>query len=181
MWYPNNNPNSGQPNGQPTYQPPTGYNGWQPNGQTNYQPNGNPVYNWPTTGDSNVPSDYNYNVPNNLNNVPPMQPAFDPQAELYRQATKRAEAKLHFYKHLRSYIVVNIILWGIAILTGLHSFGHSWSFWAVGWPIWVTAFWGIGLVSEYINVFVINENRKQKMIDEEMNRLYYRNWTDKHL
>lgn len=175
MWNPNNQPYNNPNSGQPNYQPPTGYNG-----QPNNQMYGTPNYSWPNTDDTNAASGYNYNVPNNIN-VPPTPPMYDPQADLYRQATKRAEARLHFSQHLRSYVVVNLILWGIAILTGLHSFGHYWAFWAIGWPIWVTVFWGIGLAWEYINVFVMNENRKQKMIDEEMNRLYYRNWTDKHL
>jgi len=97
------------------------------------------------------------------------QPSLDPQAELYRRAAKRADAKLHFYRHLRSYLIVNIFLWLIALFTGFNS--GSGSFWSFGWPLWVTLFWGIGLVFEYVNVFMINDQRKQDMIEAEMRRM----------
>ena len=37
--------------------------------------------------------------------------------ELYRRAAKRADEKIGFYKHLSSYIVVNVILIVLNFLT----------------------------------------------------------------
>lgn len=153
-------------NGQSYYQPPSNYSPNVSSTQNSWQTNQAPNFTWPDTdGSNNAVQGYT------ISPVPPTglpyTPIYTSQTELYRQATKRADAKLHFYQHLRSYIIVNVILWGIAIITGFDS-GNFWSF---TWPIWVTIFWGVGLVAEYVNVFGINDQRRQSLIEEEMRRM----------
>jgi hypothetical protein len=90
-------------------------------------------------------------------------PPIDPQAEAYRQATRRVKAKLDFRRHLQSYLVVNAFLWAIALITmnpGRPSF----------WPIWITVFWGIGLFAQYWQISGREDEQRRRMIDEEMRR-----------
>jgi uncharacterized membrane protein len=66
----------------------------------------------------------------------------DEQAR-YEEAKKRVEEIKGFYLHLVSYIVVNLVLLAINLLT---SPEHLWFF----WPL---AGWGIGLVLHAFTVF----------------------------
>lgn len=138
----NNAPASGYPP-PANYQAPPGY-GYSPN--YGYPPNAN---------------SYTYGSP------PVGMPApFDPQAEAYKRAAKRVKAKLDFYKSLTSYVIVNAICWGIALITlprGVSFFAY--------WPIWMTVFWGIGLASQWWSAFGMSEQRHQDMIEEEMRRM----------
>ena len=69
------------------------------------------------------------------------------ESELYSRAEKRVDEKMGFYRHLYSFIAVNIIL---IIINVLFSRGEWWFY-------WVTLFWGIGLVSHYLKTFVFFE------------------------
>lgn len=107
--------------------------------------------------------------PNNYYAYPPagspgLPVPLDPQAEAYRLAAKRVNARLDFYKHLTSYVIVNVFLWSIALLSGSLFRGGF-------WPIWITVFWGIGLASQAWQVFGSFEHRQQQMIEEEMRRM----------
>ena len=55
---------------------------------------------------------------------------------LWRQAKARAK----FTSHLLTYLFINALLWAIWFLTGRQSDPFP-------WPLWVSFFWGIGLVS----------------------------------
>ncbi|HEX2915255.1 MAG TPA: 2TM domain-containing protein [Chloroflexia bacterium] len=119
---------------------------------------------------------YGYNSYNS-GYIPPAPPSAgfystppqDPQAEAYRQAVKRVNARLAFYRHLATYVIVNAFLWGIAIIGWLSS-GHHWGLGSF-WPIWITVFWGIGLLSQAWQVFGMSDNRRQQMIEEELRRI----------
>lgn len=87
----------------------------------------------------------------------------DPQAEAYRQASRRVRARLDFQKNLRAYLLVNGLLWVIYFLT--MNPAHP-SF----WPIWSTVFWGIGLLAQWWNLSGRQEDRQRHMIEEEMRR-----------
>ncbi|NWJ96202.1 MAG: 2TM domain-containing protein [Chloroflexi bacterium] len=100
--------------------------------------------------------------------VPPVIPPMMPD-EAYRQAEQRVNAKLRFYKHLTSYLLVNALLWTIAVINWASTGFGSIS--ALIWPIWVTVFWGIGLASDYIQTFGLNTATRQRMIEEEMRRM----------
>ncbi len=100
----------------------------------------------------------------------PPPPVIDPtQAELYRRAEARVRAKMHFYRHLTSYVLVNALLWFIAVTTWITT-THG-SIWTLIWPIWVTVFWGIGLISDFIKTFGFGEHTTQRMIEEEMRKM----------
>ena len=51
-------------------------------------------------------------------------------------AVKRLKAKRDFQMHVGAYLIVNAMLVGIWAFSGRGSF----------WPVWVMAFWGVGLV-----------------------------------
>jgi hypothetical protein len=94
------------------------------------------------------------------------------EEEAYRRAKKRVNEKLSFYNNLRSYITTNIVLWGIWFAIFITSGSRQGI-----WPIWVTAFWGIGLALHFFNVFgwpqkldFMNEKDRQHLIEEEMKR-----------
>jgi hypothetical protein len=61
-------------------------------------------------------------------------------------------ARRDFYRHLSSYVTTNAFLVLIWAVTGAHAF----------WPIWVIAFWGIGLASHAARVFVFHEEFGQR-------------------
>ena len=87
------------------------------------------------------------------------------EENLYNRAEKRVDEKIGFYRHLYSFIVVNVILLVINIL---FSRGEWWFY-------WVTFFWGIGLVSHYIKTFIIfdkfDEKHRESMIEKEMEKM----------
>lgn len=86
--------------------------------------------------------------------------------ELYRRAEKRADEKIGFYKHLYSFIGVNILLFIINLFT-LGKTGEWWFY-------WVTVFWGIGLVIHFLRIFVLTgklEDNRDEMIEKEMEKL----------
>ena len=87
------------------------------------------------------------------------------EENLYSRAEKRVDEKIGFYRHLYSFIVVNVILLVINIL---FSRGEWWFY-------WVTFFWGIGLVSHFIKTFIIfdkfDEKHRESMIEKEMEKM----------
>ena len=87
------------------------------------------------------------------------------EENLYSLAEKRVDEKIGFYRHLYSFIVVNVILLIINVL----FFKGEW------WFYWVTFFWGIGLVSHFIKTFIVfdkfNEKHRENMIEKEMEKM----------
>jgi len=155
----NSDPWGQQPNPNVTGNPSPWNSPNQPAGQDWYQP--------PSTM-----TGYSAKYP-----IPPVDPQAPvapgantvPYGEAYRQAERRVQARLRFYKHLASYLIVNAFLWIIAVVSWIGS--GSGSIWSLIWPIWVSVFWGIGLVSDYIQTFSLNESTRQRMIEDEMRRM----------
>ena len=87
------------------------------------------------------------------------------ESELYSRAEKRVDEKMDFYRHLYSFVAVNIVL---IVINVLFSRGEWWFY-------WVTLFWGIGLVSHYLKTFVFfekfDENYRDQMIEKEMEKM----------
>ena len=84
--------------------------------------------------------------------------------DLYRKAEKRADEKIGFYKHLGSFVTVNMILIVINVLTA----PGKW------WFYWITVFWGIGLLAHFFRTFIFNgrlDDNRDKMIEKEMEKL----------
>lgn len=84
---------------------------------------------------------------------------------IYEKAEKRANEKIDFFKHLYSYLVVNFILFALNFLTS----PNDW------WFLWVALFWGIGLISHFLRVYVIGEKvlggYREKMVEKEMENI----------
>ena len=72
---------------------------------------------------------------------------FMSESERYSRAEKIVDEKIGFYHHLYSYIIVNVIL---AVINILFSPDHWWF-------IWVSFFWGIGLVTHFVRTHIFAE------------------------
>ena len=62
---------------------------------------------------------------------------------------QKAKARAKFQAHLVSYLSVNGMLWVIWALTASHHSHHS----EIPWPLWVTAFWGFGLIARGVAAY----------------------------
>ncbi len=69
------------------------------------------------------------------------------EQELRDQAKKKAEEKAGFIIHFVSYILVNIFLISVNILTYR---GHIWFV----WPLFG---WGVGLIFHFLGVFIFDD------------------------
>ncbi|HEX2912818.1 MAG TPA: 2TM domain-containing protein [Chloroflexia bacterium] len=95
----------------------------------------------------------------------------DPQyQEAYKQAERRVRAKLGFYWHLASYVIVNGLLIIVYLITGPVP-----GFYSYPWFVWPMFGWGIGLLFHYLGVFVFSnvnsEATRRQMIEAEMQRM----------
>lgn len=69
---------------------------------------------------------------------------------LWRIAKKRAG----FKKHLASYIIVNLFLWGMWYFTqGMEEMRDEDGM-MVPWPIWTTLGWGIGIAFSFYGAYL---------------------------
>ena len=84
---------------------------------------------------------------------------------IYEKAQKRADEKMNFFKHLYSYLTVNIILFVINLLFS----PNEW------WFLWVAFFWGIGVIGDFVRVFIIDEkvlnDYRDRMVEKEMENI----------
>lgn len=84
--------------------------------------------------------------------------------KIYKKAEKIVDEKIGFYRHLYSFITVNIILAVINFFTTPHRV----------WFYWITLFWGIGLISHFCKVFILSRTayiNKESMIEKEMEKM----------
>lgn len=84
--------------------------------------------------------------------------------DLYNKAEKRVDEKIGFYRHLYSFITVNIILFAINAI-------FNWGDW---WFYWITGLWAIGLIVHFFKTFAFTrklEDNRDKMIEKEMEKL----------
>lgn len=84
------------------------------------------------------------------------------EQERLQRAKQKVESLKAFYNHLFVYVVVNLALFVINIVTSPQSL----------WFYWVTIFWGIGLVLHAASTFwprpVLGKEWEQKKIKEFM-------------
>ena len=80
---------------------------------------------------------------------------------LWQLAKKRVAFKKHFW----SYLLLNTFLWGVWLLSFTQLEKHA----ITPSPIWITFFWGIGLLFSYVEAYatpshasVENEFKKLK-------------------
>jgi hypothetical protein len=81
--------------------------------------------------------------------------------ELRRLAIRRADMKLAFRSHLMAYVLVNAGLLTINLLT---SPGDWWFYWPM-------LGWGIGLAAHGATVYFNGEGMRDKLIEEELEKL----------
>ena len=112
--------------------------------------NGNDAWNQPY-----IPSNPPYAVPAELE--------YDKRL---KEATRRVQKKLNFYRTLTSYVIINAFLWILWLMTGA----------SYPWPVWVSLGWGIGLAFQALDAFAlgISDTQRQQMIEEEMRRMGHR-------
>jgi hypothetical protein len=86
------------------------------------------------------------------------------EQDRYARAKSRVDEIRGFYMHLAAYIAVNLLLFGINMVT---SPGTLWFF-------WVTIFWGVGLIFHALGVFVggrvLGRDWEERKIQEIMER-----------
>ncbi len=80
--------------------------------------------------------------------------------ELMALARKRAQDKVGFYTHFAIYVVINSMLILIWWFTGA----------GFPWFIFVLGFWGIGLVANFVSVFV-GTGVSDRMAEREYEKL----------
>ena len=78
---------------------------------------------------------------------------------LREQALVRLKKRRDLNAHAFVYVLVNAVIWGIWVAVGVGS--HSW--WP--WPVFVTLFWGIGLVMNAWDVYI-----RKPITEEEVRR-----------
>ncbi|MBX3083359.1 MAG: 2TM domain-containing protein [Anaerolineae bacterium] len=93
--------------------------------------------------------------------------------DIRKRVERRVNRRYQFYRHLGSYLTTNLILWAIYFVTNGFHIGPA------PWPMWVTIFWGIGMISEASKVFAdsgmlddMRERELQRELEREKDRLY---------
>lgn len=85
--------------------------------------------------------------------------------EMYNRIEKKVDEKIGFYHHLFSYVVVISLLFIVNYTCTPDTM----------WVYWVALFWGIGLIFNFIKVFVLydkfDEVYRDKMIKKEMEKI----------
>ena len=81
--------------------------------------------------------------------------------ELRRLAIRRADMKLAFRSHLMAYVIVNAGLVMINLITSSDYF----------WAIWPMLGWGIGLAAHGVTVYMDGEGMRDRMIEQELEKL----------
>lgn len=83
------------------------------------------------------------------------------EEERYKRAKARVEELREFYEHLIVYVIVNIMLVVINLVTSPDTL----------WFYWVTVFWGIGLIWHAISVYGKQDKEwEEKKIKEIMEK-----------
>ena len=90
--------------------------------------------------------------------------------EIRNLAIQRVRRKRRFFSHLTVYLIINAFLW---CMWALAAAGYGWGMRSTTfpWPVFVTVFWGIGLISHGLGVFAFHSGWEQQEIDKEIARL----------
>ena len=84
---------------------------------------------------------------------------------MYKMAEQRADDKISFQRHLISYVSVNLFLFVINFILS----PHEW------WFMWVSLFWGIGLLIHFLKAYVLYDKFDGKyrddMIENELEKM----------
>ena len=73
-----------------------------------------------------------------------MESAEPKDERLWKIAKRRAK----FKKHLITYVIINVLIWAIWLVSSMDTHHHEFP-----WPIFVTLGWGIGLGANFIKAY----------------------------
>jgi hypothetical protein len=97
----------------------------------------------------------------------------NPEESIRKRAEKRVKRRYDFYRDLGTFVVTNGVLWGIYFLSSGFRFN------GIPWPLWVTFFWGMHIVSEGMKVLQdsgfmeqMRERDFEREVQRERARLY---------
>ncbi len=96
---------------------------------------------------------------------------FIDDAELRRRAERRLHRRGEFYLHFGIYAVVNLVLWGIWLFTGM----------GFPWPMILTLLWGAGLAGHGADVYFDTNSRAvavERSVRQHMREIYGDDWSD---
>ena len=86
-------------------------------------------------------------------------------SDLRHQAMAQLKRKQEFKAAIAAYVVVNAFLWIIWAVSDDRGDANG-----VPWPLWVTAFWGLGMVLSAWNVYG-QKPISNTDVDEEMRKI----------
>jgi hypothetical protein len=87
------------------------------------------------------------------------------QTSRREEALAQVKRKREFRAAIASYVVVNAALWLIWLLSDDRGDANG-----VPWPLWVTAFWGLGMVIGAWNIYGQRPVSDQE-VEQEMQRM----------
>jgi hypothetical protein len=70
---------------------------------------------------------------------------------------EEAEARVNFRTHAKTYVIVNLLIWGFWYFTRAQDGNYDGY-----WPIYPTLGWGFGLFSHYMGVYTNNRSAVEK-------------------
>ena len=83
--------------------------------------------------------------------------------DAYRRARRRVRRRLRFFRHLTTYLLLNLIFFGFDALTGG---GY--------WVQWVAGIWGVFIAWDFLSAFVFpnlfGSEAERRMIERELRR-----------
>lgn len=97
--------------------------------------------------------------------------ASDPTPDqLLKWAEARVKAKKRFYAHFFIYCMVIAAVWIAGIVSLVEDRGYQ-DMAAIYAPLFITIVWGIGVVWNYFNAFILNTKSHQERVQEELKSL----------
>ncbi len=90
--------------------------------------------------------------------------------DLRVRAEKRVKDRERLKWHAATYLIINVFMWAIWLVTALTSQPHDWQ-WV--WPIWITLGWGVGLAFNFFGYLSgrSSESRHEELVEREMERM----------
>lgn len=86
-----------------------------------------------------------------------------PLSEKDRQLWHTAKKRVGFKRHLATYLIINTMFWFIWYFTDANEDEGGFP-----WPVWPMFGWGIGLVFNFVDAFVLP---KSNAIEKEFEKL----------
>lgn len=94
------------------------------------------------------------------------QNSFNPAPPKDERLWKIAKRRAEFKKHVLTYLIINIFLWGIWAFSSIRHGDFSFP-----WPAFVTLGWGIGLGFNYISAYTgFKDQLTQKEYEKLLNK-----------